>query len=154
MRAAVEVYRNIFFTTRNGLLFGALFVLIGADIAEKNVELNIWKITVIALFLMVCEGVLLNLFMHKIVVNMMVSSIFAAPAVFLLMMNMKKVCSASTGILVRKMSTVIYCVHPIAISVAKIVSENYSYLSVLFTMLMTAIFSYAIVKSKKLNILI
>ena len=76
LKVIIVGYENIFYTTRNGVFFGFIYVLIGALFSQKPIRLNS-KIAVIGLiisiFMMYLELYLLRTYSHPKDFNMLIS---------------------------------------------------------------------------------
>lgn len=76
LKVIIVGYENIFYTTRNGVFFGFIYVLIGALFAQKRISLNS-KIAVIgfilSMFMMYLELYLLRTYSHPKDFNMLIS---------------------------------------------------------------------------------
>lgn len=109
----LNIYNRLFDVTRNGFLFSAIFVLMGAYLARSNKEYNkkyylIGLITFYLLFVLEFRVIVkYNLMLDK---NLY---IFIVPMVFFLFLFLKnlQLPEGKWGTFLRKMSTSIYCCH-------------------------------------------
>lgn len=107
-----SAYRKIFLTTRNGLFFGFPFVTIGKIIAENRYKTR-YDMMLLSILVMFVEGFYLAFIVKKPIVNMSISSLFFVPMVLILVINLRPL--KVNGQLLRKASTLIFCVHPLVI---------------------------------------
>lgn len=108
-----HAYKTIFITTRNGIFFGIPFVTLGKLIAEKKVNRNAWVLgggIALASF----EGFFFAFIEHKSIVNMTISSIVLIPEIVMWILYFPSI--RINGKEWRNASTLIFCAHPIAIS--------------------------------------
>ena len=151
-------YNNIFVTTRNGLFLGSIFVLIGKIFAD-NVDhfitcmggginyLYIIGMLVSLLFLLL-EGIILQSINTYQIINVL---FFTLPAVFFIfMLTFTSLRDIAYSTLVRKMSTVIYCAHPIFIIIVRLFTKNVlninSFYALLLLFIMVTSFAFLLVK--------
>lgn len=119
--SSVELLYNRFIgTPRSGLFFGFFFVAFGAFCAQKKRVVN-YKISIIGLvlssLLAIGEGVLLFYINPQHYCALQVSHIFVTYFTFSLCVNLQIKTNRTGGKSIRKMSSVIYCIHPFLIIV-------------------------------------
>lgn len=110
---AFELYFSVFLTTRNGLFYGLLFVVLGAYFNEKPIKLAVNKslqFTVISLCLLGVEALLLHRFSEPNDHNFMIMSLPLSLFLFHSLININLSWNLNY-ILLRKLSTLIYCAH-------------------------------------------
>lgn len=121
-------YKNIFLTTRNGLFFGFIFVLLGKILAEQKIIISriasdkfILFLLIIALLIQLLEAENLRmLYGDGRANNMLLSTIFSSVLLFLLFYNMKICrCLDSNSEKLRNISTIIYFIHPAVILILR-----------------------------------
>lgn len=137
-------YKAIFITTRNGVFFGLPFVVIGKLVAERRYEPKISAL-IVSLILLLIEGVYLTTVLNKDVVNMSLSSIIVVPTILIFVLNRPSPQIDSKEY--RKMSTLIFCSHPIAIFFVGHFLKGY--VGTAGVLIITLFADYAIVKMAK-----
>lgn len=142
-------YKAIFLTTRNGIFFGIPFVVIGKLIAEKQYKPQM-SMVITSVVLLVLEGIYLTVILKKAVVNMSLCSIMMVPIILAWILNAPN--PQIDGGKYRKMSTLIFCFHPIAIFwVGHFIK---GYIGTIVVLIVTVLGCYAIiVLSRKFKVL-
>lgn len=115
-----KLYSSVFITCRNGLFFGTIYIFIGRMLAKFEwAEKPLTKILLCcfigAIFLLL-EGILLNLYKHYSVINILATCIIFCPMLFLLFININKINNIS-AVCCRTVSTVVFCSHPIILGI-------------------------------------
>ena len=136
-----KTYREIFFTTRNGLFFGMIFVIIGKYVSEVKPRNN-FLFLFIGLITTLLEGVYLITGQNKSLVNMSFSSLILVFAIICLINNITTI--RSDGKIYRNMSTIIFCIHPWYIVLVKKIIDN-PFLSTISVLAAAIITSYIII---------
>ena len=149
----IDAYKMVFITTRNGLFFGTVFVLIGAELSEKYARGKETILLIIAIIFMTVEGFVLNQLMNLIIVNIMISSLILAPALFMWFLHRDSLCKTQTGGCFRKMSTIMYCIHPLIIFAVERFTKGHSLIATLLTLGVSLGVSYILTKIKCLSFL-
>ena len=108
-----KAYKAIFLTTRNGLFFGIPYVAIGKIIADNKCEIKRGMV-LLSITAVILEGYYLSFVVDKPIVNMSLSSLFFVPTLVIFALNLPPI--KIDGKLLRKASTLIFCAHPIAIT--------------------------------------
>lgn len=146
-------YKRVFFTTRNGLFFGTIYVYMGSFFREKNIIINrkinrhiLWGIILI---LLIIEGIVTNYVFHINVVNVSVAAIIISPILFYLFITTKNIVTSKRGKLIRQQSTIIYCIHPWILMISRIFCRPL--IAIVLTIFISTIFAVTISKTKSLN---
>ena len=126
-------YKAFFITTRNGVFFGTLFVLLGKMAGVKRKFNGV--LTVIAMIAMVCEGWYLCIIHHTEIVNMMLSSMIMVPAIMALALCTSDYLTCIHGKYYRQVSTVLFCVHPYVIYVIGAIRRRIGLQSIIAVMI-------------------
>lgn len=108
-----KAYKAIFLTTRNGLFFGIPYVAIGKIIADNKCEIK-RGMMLLSITAVILEGYYLSFVVDKPIVNMSLSSLFFVPTLVIFALNLPPI--KIDGKLLRKASTLIFCAHPISIT--------------------------------------
>ena len=149
LQPIVHAYNSVFLSTRNGLFFGTIFVLMGSQLAEKRYEGKIGIWLSVGIMAMVIEGIILNAVLHRIVVNMMASPLVLAPMVFVAALQMRALCKKEIGIIFRHMSTVVYCFHPVVIILIAKAIGRYSMIETLLAVGVSNAIAYVVSINEK-----
>lgn len=109
-----ELYKTIFITTRNGLFFGFVFVVLGKIISEKVLfqKVRYDVLIIISVCLVAAEGVFLSVLKEKNLINMNFSSLFLSIFLVLIFKELNVKANKTTLRTIRNMSTIIFCLHP------------------------------------------
>ena len=126
-----KFYASIFLTCRNGLFFGSIYVFIGRMLTNiDKYEINAHKIIllfVIGLLFLFAEGILLSLYKHYEVINILSACIILSPMMFLTFIKIHDTKNFS-ALRCRRFSTVMFCSHPIILGITsklcKIIQMN------------------------------
>lgn len=128
----ITLYEAVFITTRNGLFVGVPFVLLGRFFAEsqekclefasKYREIMLGGLLVSIVLLMV-ESYYLHDRYHNSINNILICSIPFAACSFLLFVGIGNVCKEYMLVFIRKMSTLVFCCHPLVIGVIYVISD-------------------------------
>ena len=138
---AWKTYKVFFLTTRNGLFFGFPFVAIGKIIADNKHE-NKHIMMIMSMLAMAFEGYYLSFIVNKEIVNMQMNSLLLVPILLIFTLNLPR--KNVKGVLLRKTSTLVFCAHPIAIT---LIGRYFSGIQgTFFVMLVTIIGSLMIAK--------
>lgn len=116
-----RIYNEVFLTTRNGLFFGFVFVVIGKLIAEDKPKIN-HNLLITGLVMALLESIYLIAWKSKSLVNMDFSSLLLVFWIMCLLNNIDAI--DIDGKLCRNMSTIIFCIHPWYIVLVKKVINN------------------------------
>lgn len=115
-----KLYFSIFITCRNGLFFGSIYVFIGRIFSHKYIsEIPCNKTAIfltLSAVLFIAEGIFLTIFTRTTFMNISATCILFSPFLFLLFLKLNDIDNIST-ICCRKLSTVIFCSHPIVLSI-------------------------------------
>lgn len=151
-------YRAVFLTSRNGVFFGTIYVYLGMFFAGRNIRADkrILKLVILlCVVLLEVEGYIVYKIAGRSVVNISIAALPAAICLFLLAVRTKLIFGLNTQLMLRKMSTAIYCVHMWCVSIVNFVREEYIQLDVLlcFVIVMAGVTlsSYMIVKISERN---
>lgn len=116
-----SVYKTIFLTTRNGLFFGCLFIIIGKFIADGH-RAKMWY-GLCGVTLMIIEG-----YYHAInsttIVNMTFVSIILVPIILSLAIDNPGTTININGKFCREVSTVLFCCHPYIIRIVGFIGKR------------------------------
>lgn len=110
----INVYKNIFINTRNGITFSVPFVALGALIAKGYIKLSKKKINICLIgfsILLAVEAYFLNLSNISLDTNMYISLLLIVPIIFMWLLNRNVQINERTSNIFREMSLWIYCVH-------------------------------------------
>lgn len=151
-----DIYRIVFVTTRNGLFFGIIFVFIGKLLADQETRLKeytkvfavILGVAVVGCFL---ESYFLIRIYSKTVINMNFMSVPLSVVVVALSVSLGRGIRIGRAVMFRRMSTIIFCVHPWIMSTLAFVlahiNFNFSvYMKVGIIITITTAVSYVLVK--------
>lgn len=148
-----KAYKAIFLTTRNGLFFGIPYVAIGKIIADNKCEIKKGMV-LLSITAVILEGYYLSFVVDKAIVNMSLSSLIFVPTLVVFALNLPPV--KIDGKLLRKASTLIFCAHPIAITLIGHFTKGLT--GTLMVLMMSVVFSLIGAKLseriKALNLLI
>lgn len=146
----------VFVTTRNGLFFGIIFVFIGKLLADQETRLKeytkvfavILGVAVVGCFL---ESYFLIRIYSKTVINMNFMSVPLSVVVVALSVSLGRGIRIGRAVMFRRMSTIIFCVHPWIMSTLAFVlahiNFNFSvYMKVGIIITITTAVSYVLVK--------
>lgn len=129
----LDLYNSIFFTTRNGLFFGVIYILIGKYIGEsRNTHKLNSKVVaihgVISFFVFWIEYYFLNIRFNVPIVNISIFSLLAAPLLFIAFLkwnNFLPIFPTKSQKMCRKFSTALFVVHPIAIHFCDLIESHF-----------------------------
>ena len=115
LSGVIEAYGKVFFSARNGLFFGMIYVYLGYVFSQLDFEIKRFQaaLGVAASLLLLCaEGILLFKCRG---IKLTDITIFALPVsvfVFLFALRQEVKIKEDRLLLIRKLSTALYCVHP------------------------------------------
>lgn len=150
-----KLYKEVFLTTRNGIFFGFLFVVIGKTVAQSQTFIRNMKtslvgfFTIIGLMMLVVEGWFLCEVKYCSVVNMNFSSVILAPVILIIAIKASDRLFYANGKLLRNMSTVLFCCHPLVMYVVSILNKPFRLdptASTIMSFAFSALFAYLFVK--------
>lgn len=119
----INSYCLIFENTRNGFLFGAIFITIGILIKEYNLNSKLEKrkniIFILIMFIVLfIETYSLRKFFGVVAFDMLISLVFLAPLIFILTLNTNQFKRIENTKVFRNLSFWIYCVHGLFIPIS------------------------------------
>lgn len=152
-------YRAIFLTSRNGLFFGSIYVYIGMFFAGRSVEFNnkfiLRWLLLLCVILLLVEGIIVEKTTGRSVVNISIAALPTAICLFLLAIQTDFCFGNEMQLMIRKMSTAVYCVHIGWISIVEYVCREFVQFNVLccFLIVIAAVTlsAYLIVKIGERN---
>lgn len=108
-----RLYKTVFITTRNGVFFGFVFVVLGkiisAGIFRTKVSVRAF---IVSVCLVVTESIFLSVFKDKNLINMTFSSLFLSFFLVSIFKDLNVKANKTTLRTIRNMSTIIFCLHP------------------------------------------
>lgn len=114
----IELYLSVFHTARNGLFFGTIYVYLGyifSRVDFKIKRLSAALGTIVSLFLLSAEKILLFKYRGIIVTDITIFALPVSVFVFLFARQQEVKIMEDRLLHIRKISTALYCVHPIFI---------------------------------------
>lgn len=115
-----KLYSSLFITFRNGLFFGSIYVFIGKVLSRKcNFEILGNKIVILLILsaiLFFAEGILVKILTNYTVINILATCLFFSTFLFIVFLR-KNIIGNISALCWRQLSTVIFCSHPIMISI-------------------------------------
>lgn len=153
IKGLLSYYYNIFFTTRNFLFFGLIYVVLGYFIGtkEKAYSKYCFAKLIISFFLLIFEAILLH-DTNRLNSNILLSCV---PLTYYLFIS---VIYITNNIKLKfqfgNLSKYYYLIHPMIIFIISLLIKdisNYPYLNILLVLLITHIVSVLIIKLKEKN---
>lgn len=111
-----DAYRSVFLTSRNGLFFGVIYVCLGGIFAQYDIKLkrSICILgSIVSAVLLLAESVFLFEFSGMSVANMTIFALPLSVFTFCFAKQQKTEIQVEKLLLFRKLSTVLFCVHPV-----------------------------------------
>lgn len=160
LQILMDAYRAVFITTRNGLFFGVIFVYAGKCIADNEERLrehfNELICTILIILSVAAVGLILESYFligvqEKTIINMNLMSVPLAIGIVSLAVLMGDKIRVERAVLFRRMSTIIFCVHPWIIYTMTFVFAHISislssYMKAAVVVIVTTVISYVLVK--------
>ena len=146
----INIYSLVFGSTRNGFLFGTIFIVIGILIKEYGWNFKINKksnliLIIITFIVLLIETYFLRNFEIAKDYNMMISLLFLAPLIFISILNTTKFKNVENTKIFRSLSLWVYCIHGIFLIIGKGI-ESVSRIDYFIFVLTFSIISYFLVK--------
>ena len=111
-----DAYGSVFLSSRNGLFFGTIYVCLGGIFAQYDIKLNRSVCilgSIVSAVLLLAESVFLFEFSGMSVANMTIFALPLSVFTFCFAKHQKTEIQVEKLLLFRKLSTVLFCVHPV-----------------------------------------
>ena len=128
LEGAFEIYGKIFLTTRNGLFFGTIYVYLGYIFTRKYTKTKSYQVTMgiaVSVFLLCVEAILMFKYREISVMNLTVFALPASIFIFIFAQQQEVNVKEDKLLFLRKLSTVLFCVHPIFTTGFAFVNEHF-----------------------------
>lgn len=152
VKIIVEWYLKLFCTTRNGIFFAPIYIMVGYFVANSSMQLN--KKLRIQCFVIVILGLILQYFESKIAgINMLLSCVITGSALVVISLNIVGRKGRVQNI-IRYMSELIYFIHPWVIFIVSFLSRridilSLNWISCIVIVLVTCLVAYVGAKLKE-----
>lgn len=139
LKDIVETYRSVFLTSRNGLFFGTIYVCLGGIFAQYDIKLkrSICILgSIVSMVLLLAESVFLFEFNGSSVANMTIFSLPLSVFAFGFAKQQNTEIQVEKLLFLRKLSTALFCLHPIFTGGFEFIGEHFIHIPVAFTFVM------------------
>lgn len=123
-----KLIMSIILTTRNGIFWAPIFILIGSYISDRGINnfqiKKEWKVLIISIVALIMEGIWVFTKAKQFVyLDIMISLIPLATTIFILIAHLEFKISKTTAKRIREMSLSIYLIHPFMLYLVKWIAK-------------------------------
>ncbi len=132
-----EIYGKIFLTTRNGLFFGTIYVYLGYFFTQHKIQIKRYQVAfgiAVSMFLLCIEAILMFKYREISVMNLTVFALPASVFIFIFAQQQEVNVKEDKLLFLRKLSTVLFCGHPIFTAGFTFVNEHFIFIPTLCTL--------------------
>lgn len=122
-----EIYEKVFLTTRNGLFFGTIYVYLGYIFVQCKIEIKRSRAVLgiaVSMLLLFFEAIFLFEYRGISVTNLTVFALPVSVYTFIFVQRQEVDIKDEKLLYLRKLSTVLFCVHPIVIMFFAFVNKH------------------------------